>query len=171
MKDTRDNIKQLTKTAMMAALVFLGTFVFKIPTPNGYTHLGDCLIFVAVLALGWKRGAIAGGLGAALADLAGGYAVWIIPTFFIKSIMAIIMGLITEKVLKKYGYGWIPGAIAGGIFQILAYTIVKFPLYGKAIAITEFIPLTIQTVTGVVLSIVIVAVLDKSRVLNKLKEA
>ena len=87
MKDTRGNIKQLTKTAMMAALVFLGTFVFKIPTPNGYTHLGDCLIFVAVLALGWKRGAIAGGLGAALADLAGGYAVWIIPTFFIKSII------------------------------------------------------------------------------------
>lgn len=169
MKNTRDNIKQITKTAMMAALVFLGTFLFKIPTPAGYTHLGDCLIFISVLTLGWKKGAIAGGIGAAFSDMIGGFAVWIIPTFCIKALMAVITGLIAEKALSKYEFGWIPGAVFGGFFQIVAYTIVKFPLYGKAIAL-NFIPLTIQTITGIILSIVIVTVLDKAKVLSKIRE-
>ena len=30
----------ITVTAAMAALVFLGTYVFKIPTISGYIHLG-----------------------------------------------------------------------------------------------------------------------------------
>lgn len=169
MKETTDNIKQITKTAMMAALVFLGTYLFKIPTPAGYTHLGDCLIFIAVLTLGWKKGSIAGGLGAAFSDMLGGFAVWIIPTFCIKALMAVIMGLITEKVLSKYQFGWTLGAVLGGLFQIVAYTLVKFPLYGKAIAL-NVLPLTMQTITGIILSIVIVTVLDKAKVLNKIRE-
>ena len=30
----------ITVTAAMAALVFLGTYIFKIPTISGYVHLG-----------------------------------------------------------------------------------------------------------------------------------
>ena len=58
--------KDLTKMGLMAALVFFGTFFIKIPSISGYTHLGDCMIFVSVLILGWRKGAVAGGIGAAL---------------------------------------------------------------------------------------------------------
>ena len=85
--------KEITKIAMMAALVFIATYSLKVPSLHGYTHLGDCMIFISVLLLGGKKGAIAGGIGASLADLVGGYMVWIVPTFFIKFVMACIMGL------------------------------------------------------------------------------
>ena len=73
-------VKELTKTAAMAAIVFVLTYTFKIPFADGYTHLGDCAILIGVMVLGRKKGAIAGSIGAAMADLIGGYPHWIIPT-------------------------------------------------------------------------------------------
>ena len=74
MKDS--SRKNLTKTAMMAAIVFVGIYLIKIPIPNGYTHLGDCFIFLGVLLLGTKRGSLAGAIGAAASDVLGGYMHW-----------------------------------------------------------------------------------------------
>ena len=77
------SVKEITKTAAMAAIVFILTYTFKIPFPNGYTHLGDCAILIGVIVLGRKKGAWAGGIGAAMADLISGYAQWIIPSLII----------------------------------------------------------------------------------------
>ena len=41
------NVRYITFTAVMAALVFVFTFTFKIPLGTGYTHLGDMMIFLA----------------------------------------------------------------------------------------------------------------------------
>lgn len=170
MKKEQIKTKDLTKMSIMAALVFLATYFIKIPSINGYTHLGDCMIFLSVLILGWRKGALAGGMGAALADLLGGYMQWVIPTFFIKSIMAMIMGLMTEKLFPNLRFGWLIGASVGGIFQIIAYTFVRMLLYGKALGITELPMLTLQTVSGVGLALVLVTTLLESNVITKLKE-
>lgn len=45
----------ITVTAAMAALVFLGTYIFKIPTISGYVHLGDCMILLTVALFGMKK--------------------------------------------------------------------------------------------------------------------
>ena len=162
--------KDLTKMSLMAALVFFGTFFIKIPSISGYTHLGDCMIFVSVLILGWRKGAVAGGIGAALADLLGGYTQWIIPTLFIKAIMAIIMGMITEKLFPNLRFGWLIGATVGGIFQIVGYTFVRILLYGTAMGFVELPMLILQTVSGVALSLVLVTTLLQTNIINKLKE-
>ena len=162
--------KDLTKMGLMAALVFFGTFFIKIPSISGYTHLGDCMIFVSVLILGWRKGAVAGGIGAALADLLGGYTQWIIPTLFIKAIMAIIMGMITEKLFPNLRFGWLIGATVGGIFQIAGYTFVRILLYGTAMGFVELPMLILQTVSGVALSLVLVTTLLQTNIINKLKE-
>ncbi|MDP4145168.1 MAG: ECF transporter S component [Bacillota bacterium] len=162
--------KDLTKMAIMAALVFLGTYFFKIPLINGYVHLGDCMIFISVLILGWQKGAVAGGTGAALADLLGGYMQWVIPTLFIKAIMAAIMGLITERLFPNSRFAWVIGAAVGGVFQIIGYTLVRVPLYGKAFAIAEVPMLTLQTVSGVVLAFVLTTILLQANAIRKLKE-
>ena len=52
---------------LMSALVFVGTYFFKIPTAFGYTHLGDCMIILTVCLFGTKRGVLAGAIGAGLA--------------------------------------------------------------------------------------------------------
>lgn len=51
-------------TGLMAALVFTGTYFFKIPTAFGYTHLGDCMIILTVCLFGTRRGMLAGAIGA-----------------------------------------------------------------------------------------------------------
>lgn len=163
--------REICKTAMMATLVFLGTFCFKIPSPNGYTHLGDCMIFIAVFILGGKKGALAGGIGAALADALGGYMLWVLPTFMIKAVMALIMFYVYEKGFNKFRFGWFIGAVVGGVFQIIAYTLIKIPFFDIYYAITRLPGLIIQTVLGIVIASVIVTVLNESGVIKRIREA
>ena len=85
MEKTRYNQKDIAVVGLMIALVFIGTFYFKIPTAFGYTHLGDCMIILATCLLGTKKGAIAGALGAGLADFIGGYTAWVLPTMAFKA--------------------------------------------------------------------------------------
>lgn len=171
MESANMKTRDLTKIGIMSSLVFLATYLFKIPSLNGYTHLGDSMIFIGVLILGRQKGALAGGIGACLADLLGGYSQWILPTFFIKASMAIIMGLITEKLFPNLKHGWVIGAAIGGVFQIVAYTLVKIPLFGMAYALSTLVALTSQTVGGILIASVLVSSLLASGIIRKLKEA
>lgn len=162
--------KDLTRIAIMSTLILVSTYLFKIPSVSGYTHLGDSMIFIAVVILGWKKGSLAGGIGAALADLLGGYMQWVLPTFFIKVCMGMIMGLMMEKLFSKIKYGWIIGAIIGGAFQIVAYTLVKIPLFGMAYAISSSLAITIQTITNIFIAVVLVSFFLRSDTIKKLKE-
>ncbi|SHK07492.1 ECF transporter S component [Anaerotignum lactatifermentans] len=160
--------KELTKTAVMAALVFVAIYVLKIPGPNGYSHLGDCMILISVLLLGGRKGAWAGGIGAALADLLGGYMQWVLPTFLIKAFMALIMGYVINKWHHKGN--WLAGAVLGGIFQIIGYTAVKIFYYGFATAMVMTPGLLVQTAFGLVLTSIFVGVLGTTGILRKVKE-
>ena len=162
-------VKDITKTAIMASIVFLATYVIKIPGVNGYTHLGDCMILIGVLVLGGKKGAIAGGIGAALADFIGGYMQWVFPTLIIKFLMAIVMGLFIEKILPNFKLNWLFGAIAGGIVQIIGYTAVKIIYYGFTQAIIMTPGLIVQTVAGIIITSVFVVILGTSGIINKVK--
>lgn len=158
----------ITITAAMAALVFLGTYIFKIPTISGYVHLGDCMILLTVGLFGIKKGAIAGAIGGGLSDLIGGFFYWVVPTLFIKCMWAFVMGLIMHKVMKDKKGGFIVGAVVGGILHIAAYTIVRAAIYGVSTAIIEIPALAFQTVAGIVLGFVIFQLLKKSGVAGKL---
>ena len=93
--------KQIAFTAMFAALILLATYVFKIPTPTfGYVHVGDGFVLLAGIFLGPGLGALAAGIGSALSDLVGGYAIWVPGTFFIKFLTALIAAVL-YRVLKK----------------------------------------------------------------------
>lgn len=164
------SIRDLTKMAMMAAITFIGVYAVKIPSPHGYSHLGDCMIFLSVLILGTRKGALAGGIGAALSDLLGGYMQWVFPTFFIKYIMATIMGLFIDKLMPNVKGNWLIGSVVGGIVQIVLYTLVKLVLFDWAYAITSVPGLTSQTITGIVLGAVLVTLFNKAGVMERLKE-
>lgn len=164
------SIKVLTKMAMMAAIVFVGIYLVKIPVPNGYTHLGDCMIFLGVILLGAKRGALAGSIGAALSDLLAGYMHWILPTFVIKFLMAFVMGLFMEKIMPHAKWSWIIGAIVGGILQCIGYTVVDCVMFGIAPGLAGVPGIVMQTALGILFAGVLVGILTKSGTLQKLKE-
>lgn len=169
--DNRTNsnyIKEIVTTGMMAALVFVGTYFFKIPTAFGYTHLGDCMIILTVCLFGTKKGVLAGAIGAGLSDLLGGYFVWVLPTVVIKGLWALIMGLIAYKLLPKFKFNWLVGAFAGGIVHVILYTLVKVPLYGLPYAIARIPVISAQTLCGIVFGAVLYMVVYKIPVIKSM---
>ncbi len=61
--------------ALLIALTTILTLLVRIPTPaRGYVNLSDVAVTFSALLFGPLVGAVAGGVGAALADLFGGYA-------------------------------------------------------------------------------------------------
>ena len=94
MRDER--VKQLALSGLLASLVLLATWLTKLPVPlmtNGYVHLGDGVIFLSAMLMG-NYAALIAGVGSALADLVGGYAIYVVPTFIIKA----AMGLLVAKI-------------------------------------------------------------------------
>ncbi len=151
MEKTRYNQKDIAVVGLMIALVFIGTFYFKIPTAFGYTHLGDCMIILATCLLGTKKGAIAGALGAGLADFIGGYTAWVLPTMAFKAAWVLAMGFIAFKLFKNFKYNLWIGAIIGGLVHIALYTFIKIPMFGLAYALSTLLTLSLQTLSGIIL--------------------
>lgn len=147
----QDTTLDISIIGLMSALVFVGTYFFKIPSAFGYTHLGDCMIILTVCLFGTRRGVLAGAIGAGLSDFLGGYAVWVLPTMVLKGLWAFIAGTIAYKLLPNFKYSWLVGAIVGGIAHIIGYTLVKIPLYGTVVAFGEMFTLSMQTIAGIVL--------------------
>ena len=148
--------RDLVTTALMAALIFVATFLIRIPNPmtGGYHHMGDSIIFLAVVLLGRKNGAVAAGLGGALSDFLAGAPIWILPTLIIKYVMAFIMGTIIKANpdSKKLQ---IAGAVTGGIFQVAAYTLVNMLLIDAKSAIVTIPNEMLQTAVGIAIFIVL----------------
>ncbi len=156
----------------MMAMIVVATMLIVIPSPftGGYIHLGDAIIFLSVLILGWRYGAIAAGVGSALADLLVGYAVWAPWTLFIKGIMAAVMGLFILKAMQKQGRNilGVPvyqliGMILSGCFMVAGYYVAEGVIYGNFIAAVMGIPFNIvQFSVGTVIATILAAALYKT---------
>ncbi|WP_255449287.1 ECF transporter S component [Selenomonas caprae] len=94
---THWSARELCLAAVMTAVVFLATFVPRIPIPLGYAHLGDAAIFLLVLLLPSRPALLAACLGSALSDLLGGFALWILPTLLIKFVMGYLVLKLAQK--------------------------------------------------------------------------
>ena len=169
---TNSKTFRLVLTALMMCLIMVAILFIRVPIPftQGYVHLGDAMIFLAVLVLGWKYGAVAAALGGMLGDIVGGFAAWAPWTFAIKGIMALILGLIIAKASKKEDISYkkfmlaeILGMIAAGIFMVAGYYVAEGIMYGNWVAPALGVPLNIgHFVVGIILATVIAAALSKT---------
>ena len=128
---TRVSTRELTLTAMMSAFVFIATFVPKIPIPLGYAHLGDAAIFIIIVMFGRKIGILSGCFGSMLADLIGGFPIWIAPTLIIKWLMAETFASIAklDEDFNYYSPRTIAALILAGIVMATGYTLTGAFLY------------------------------------------
>ena len=95
----RRYMKNTVLCAMLAALCCLATLVLQIPSPiGGYLNLGDGFVLASAFLLGPWYGALAAGIGSALADLLGGYVQYVPGTFVIKALMAAAAGALCALV-------------------------------------------------------------------------
>lgn len=97
------NTKKIVFTGIFIALVFVTTWIAKIPISIGwgYVHFGDLSVMLSGMLLGPVAGGIAGAFGSALADYAGGFVIYMIPTFIIKGILAFTVGFIYRNLAGK----------------------------------------------------------------------
>ncbi len=102
--------------------VYAATIAIQIyqPATGGYFNLGESIIYLAAILHGPLVAALAGGIGASLADLSTGYGIFAPGTFIIKFIEGYLAGwLIWRFRGKARDLRGLFGAFIGGLYTIL----------------------------------------------------
>ncbi len=146
------NIRRMTLTALMAALIFVLTTVPRLPVPatGGYIHLGDAGVTFAACAFGPWVAMAAGGLGTALADLMG-FPQWAIFSLVVHGLQGWALGLVFRK-----GLSWFTAVVATVMsiaIVVTGYFLAGALLESTAVAILEIIPNTIQALSASLIGI------------------
>ena len=158
----RFGTREIAISATMAALVCATTLLIQIPIPatQGFFNIGDAMVMVAALTFGPIVGFFAGGVGSSLADLIGGWYVWIPFTLVIKGLEGFLAGSIMvlddeDKGVKKKIVAW----IVAGSEMVVGYFLVQYYMYGLVAALTEMpfniLQMVVGGIIGIPLSIVV----------------
>ena len=170
MDNKNSRILQLSFGGMLAALIFVATSFFKLPVSitQGYIHLGDGFILLGAALLGNPTAIIAAALGSALADLLGGYTMYILPTFLIKGAVAVV----AVAALAKERPLWvrIAGMIMAEAVMVLGYFLVEWLVlgYGLAAASGAVFPNIVQGLSGVIIGAALLPLMKRVKSILKL---
>ena len=146
-----DKIQKLVWAALFTALTAVATMIrFPVPLANGYVNAGDAIVIVGAFLLGPAWGALAAGLGASLADIFSGFAIYAPATLIIKALMALAAGAILRKLKdKKPTFPAILGSVTAVTIMVAGYFAYEVIIYGFAGAVADIIPNCIQGAFGV----------------------
>lgn len=185
-------LQRLILSALFIAFTCVATMLIKFPTPTfGYIHVGDCMVLLCGVILGPGVGALAAGIGSALADLFSGYLIYVPATFVIKALTALLAGLLYQRAAQKYlGNGkrtlsLILGGILGESVMVGGYFVFETLLaaFGNGgfsaqalsaglVSSAASIPFNlVQGVTGIVLSVLLLPILMKVPFLRRREQA
>ena len=89
MRAKENKVRLLCVSGVVAAVIYIFTAFFHIPSHTGYTHVGDAFVYLAGSLLPVPYAVAASATGGMLADLLGGYAMWIPGTGVIKALTAL----------------------------------------------------------------------------------
>ena len=162
----RTKTQKITMSALLAAIIFVATRFIQIPMPAvGYVNLGDAFVILAGWMLPGGYGFLAAGIGSALADVLSGYVVYAPVTFAVKGLMAVLVWLIF-KTFGKNKSTVIKSIVAGLVAELVmiaGYLVYESFLYGFKTAILSVPFNGIQGAVGLVLGVVLVNALSKSK--------
>ena len=157
----RNQTARLALCGMIAALMFVATYFVKLPMAmtNGYVHLGDGFILLAASMLGWAA-VPAAAVGSMLADLLGGYAVYLLPTLVIKGLVAAIAVLALRA---RHEWLRVLGLILAEAAMVAGYFVVEWLLlgYGFAAASASVLGNAMQGLSGVVVGLLLIPLLKR----------
>lgn len=164
------NISTLVFSALFAALCCAATMVIRLPTAFGYMNAGDAVVLLGAFLLGPLWGALAAGLGSALADLLSGYVLYAPGTFVIKGAMALLAGwLLTRLGLKRPN----PAAVLAGalseILMVAGYFLYECFVLGYGAGAAADIPTNVvQGVFGAAAGAVLFGALSKTPYIRRM---
>jgi len=119
-------------TALTAAVTYASYLPFS-PT-KGYFNLGETMVFFSALAIGWREGAICGGIGSAAADILLGSGIYAPITAIAKGAEGLVAGVLGRL---RGGAHW--GPLLGVVLGLLLAVAASWPLPGKVWGVDEWL--------------------------------
>ena len=140
--------------AIMIAVTAVFTLLVRVPIPatQGYFNFSDVAVYFSAFAFGPWIGLVAGGVGAAIADLVGGFPQWALLTFLAHGLEGLVAGLIARRVksLPVLVSAWAAGTLTMLALYFLGEGLV---LTGWGPAVAELPPNLLQNVVGGIVGI------------------
>lgn len=156
------SVRALAMTGALAALSCAATLTVAVPTPTGgYVNPGDAVVLLGAYVLGGGYGAAAGALGPALADLLGGYGVYVPATLVIKGLMALAAGKLYRRARRHVWAVALCGAAARSI-MVAGYWLYDALLLGSLAAGAAGVPAICAGAFGAACAAVLAAALEKN---------
>ena len=137
-----EKLLRMVTAAALAALTCVATMVVSLPIPatKGYFNLGDSIVLLCGAFLGPVYGALAAGLGSALADLFLGYAVYAPGTFAIKGLTALFAALLFRRLRPKTKLAAPAAAIPAELWMAAGYFLYESTALGYGFAALGSVP-------------------------------
>lgn len=136
-------------SAVFAAAVAVATMAISIPVGLGYLNFGEVVIYTAAFLFGGVVGGLAGGVGAAAADVILGFAMYAPITFVAKGIEGFVVGRVAGESTRSK----VIAVAAGAPFMISAYVLARAYFEGIPAALFQELPIDIiQAVVGFALA-------------------
>ena len=133
---SQNRTQKLAFASLFAALTFVATWV-AFPTPlGGNVNLGDCILLVSAWLSLEPWSIFTAAIGASLADLAAGYAIYAPATFVIKALMVLVAVLIKRGMLPTVWRALLSG-VAAELVMVAGYFLYEGILYGFVAALVN----------------------------------
>lgn len=154
---TLTSTRRIAIAAVMIAAVAVFTLFIVIPVGTGFFNFSDVAIYFAAFAFGPWVGLVAGGVGAALADINLGYSQFAILTFFAHGLEGLIAGYLGKgQPVSRMLLAWAAGTIVMvGLYFVGEYAVPAM-WGGPPQALTEWPFNILQNVAGGVVGIPLV---------------
>ena len=160
-------VKKAVLCALFAAFCCIATVVIQVPAPLvGYLNLGDCVVLTGAFLLGPFYGALAAGIGSALADLLSGFVQYVPATFVIKGLVALIAGVLfaflRRRLCVPVHLSRFLAGLLGESVMVLGYLTYEAWLLGYGAAALSGMPFNVvQAALGIAVSMVLTSLLLK----------
>ncbi len=159
-KRSRENLKHLVMAALFSAMVYVMTALVRIPTSQGYIHIGDAVIYLAASLLPMPYAIMTGAVGAGLADYLSGFPMWVVPTMIIKALTAALFTSLKPRIVNKHN---MIALVPAAVLCVGGYYLAAVLLYGDWGAALVDIPTNlIQSAASAALYIFVAFSLDKT---------
>lgn len=163
MSERAIDVRTIAITGIMIAVVAVFTRFIVIPIGTGYFNFSDVAIYFTAFTFGPWVGLVAGGVGAALADISLGYSQFAILTFFAHGLEGLVAGYLGGKGLAGKGddrlrmlLGWLAGTVVMVGLYFVGEASVPAMWGGLPQALTEWPFNVLQNVAGGIVGIPLV---------------
>ncbi len=158
-KKRQEHLKNLMLAAIFGAMVYVLTAFLKIPTHQGYIHVGDGIIYLAAALLPMPYAMAAAGIGAGLSDYLSGYPMWVLPTVIIKVLTVIAFTHHKDTIINRRN---LIALLPGAVLCVGGYYLASAILYGDFGAAVADVPTNlIQSAASSALFLFLGLALDK----------